>query len=439
MPHPFVTRTTARLRQPLLAALLATLLPLQAQAAGAMDRTWGLKGIVRTDIGEQENNARGAVLEPDGRLLVLATTARARGAALLHYGPLGGVELQVTLPESPGEILMGDALARQPDGRIVIAGSRTVDGKGVGFFATRLLADGTLDPTFGSQGTARLDLSGLGTLAAPGVERAVVLSSGHIWLLGHMGVLPASEGRAAVLGALLPDGRADTAVGLGGVTRLEGLNAAYDALETPDGVVVAGTRGAFSLAPTSKAMVLTRLDAVTARVDVRFGLGGRFERPSARNEGYTSLVRLDDGRLLAAGSRVNPVSSFTPLPLRLNRFQADGALDTSFVEPPVLLSNRVYLARGTTGFWIGSSLVDARGADVALLRLTDTGAADTGFGKAGLLRLDLGMQESATALVVQADGKPVLLGTGSAGVVLDVLSTRIDPAATPGVRQPAPR
>lgn len=437
MQHPSPHRATAR---PLLMALLAALLPLQAQAAGAPDPSWGQQGHVRTDIGAQENNAMGALLQPDGRLLVLTTAARASGAALLRYGLQGGVEMQLTLPETPGETLFGTALARQADGRIVVTGGRFLGTTSAGLFATRLLADGSLDASFGNGGTVRIDLSGLGTLSAPTVERSVVLASGHIWLLGHMGVAPSTEGRVAVLAALLPDGRPDTAVGLGGLTRLEGLNAVYDALETADGVVLAGNRGAFSLVPTSKAMVLTRLDATTGRVDVRFGLGGRFERPSTNNEGYTSLVQLDDGRLVAAGSRVNPVSGFTPLPLRLNRFQADGAVDTSFAEPPVLLSNRVYLQRGTTGYWVGSSLVDSGRADLALLRLTDAGAADAGFGKNGLLRLDLGLQERGTALVVQADGKPILLGDGGAGAARDVLATRIDPAATtPLLRGADPR
>lgn len=425
----------------LVAALAAAaLLPLQALAAGAPDPAWGQQGVVRTDIGAQENSNQAALLQPDGRLLVLATAARAGGAALLRYGPQGGVELQLTLPENPGETLFGTALARQADGRILVTGGRFVGTTGVGLFATRLLANGSLDASFGNGGTARVDLGALGAIAAPTVERAVVLASGHVWLLGHTGLAGALEGRVAVLGALLPDGRPDTAVGLGGFTRLEGLNAVYDALETPDGVVLGGTRGAFSLVPTSKALVLTRLDAATGRVDGRFGLGGRFERPSTNNEGYTSLVQLDDGRLVAAGSRVNPVSSFTPLPLRLNRFQADGAVDSSFVEPPVLLSNRVFLRRGTTGYWVGASLLDSGRADLALLRLNDAGAADAGFGKGGLLRLDLGLQERATALVVQADGKPIVLGDGVSGLELDVLAVRIDPAATtPVLRGPQPR
>jgi uncharacterized delta-60 repeat protein len=102
----------------------------------------------------------------------------------------------------------GTALALQPDGRIVVAGSRK-DLNPIGFGAARYNADGSLDATFGSGGTVIVPVSGIPAAVALQADGKVVI---------------AGAGCAVV--RLNANGTLDTGFGSGGVAH-PGCTAAY--------------------------------------------------------------------------------------------------------------------------------------------------------------------------------------------------------------------
>ena len=121
---------------------------------GDLDESFGTGGIVTTSFGPFDE-ARALVREPDGRLVAAGSsfTGEAFEFALARYG------LDGTLDESFGDggrvttpLGTGRALARQSDGKYVVAGEGTSDGAPT-FALARYTTAGALDPTFGNGGT----------------------------------------------------------------------------------------------------------------------------------------------------------------------------------------------------------------------------------------------------------------------------------------------
>jgi hypothetical protein len=111
----------------------------------------------------------------------------------------------------------------------------------------------------------------------------------------------------------------------------------------------------------------------------------------------------------------------------LRRFNADGSQTSIVNEPRISLVDSPRLALDGSGLWLASTAPGAAGRDLLLMRLTDSGALDRGFGIGGSLTVDFGGFEQLAGIAVQADGKPLLLGTSSAGTAVDFALTRIDP------------
>lgn len=125
---------------------------------GTLDRSFGNRGRVVTKVGAYGKPAVGLVVQPDGRLVVTgpALIEGRWGIALVRYGPDGkldpsfgraGVAFHVA-----GTV---NALAIQGDGKLVTAGS--VIGRHRKFSVTRFLADGSVDESFGRNGQAITD------------------------------------------------------------------------------------------------------------------------------------------------------------------------------------------------------------------------------------------------------------------------------------------
>jgi uncharacterized delta-60 repeat protein len=188
------------------------------------------------------------------------------------FGHNGRVTLRVD-----GERIVPSALAVQPDGRVVVAGtalgpSSEFPGNFAGVpVAVRFMPDGELDTDFGDAGIAR----------AESTRRIVIQGlafqpDGKLLLSGIDWTDPAD--RIGAVARLLPSGRPDVAFGTAGVARL------------PDAAPASYTRGVKSL---------------------------------------TRLGIQPDGRIVAAGSQDALDVHFTADPY-VARLTPDGDLDTTF-------------------------------------------------------------------------------------------------------------
>jgi uncharacterized delta-60 repeat protein len=131
---------------------------------GSLDGAFGTGGMVTTAIGTVDDRAYDVVVQPDGKLVALGTSATGRELhdpryfALVRYeanGTLDGsfgtggiVTTPVTTPYGSSRV-EGRAVVLQPDHKIVAAGFSAFDSRTV---LARYNPDGSLDPTFGNGG-----------------------------------------------------------------------------------------------------------------------------------------------------------------------------------------------------------------------------------------------------------------------------------------------
>lgn len=129
-------------------------------ADGTMDTTFSDDGKVVTQLttdSRVHDDISSVLLQPDGKILAIGTTAYNNGQfTAVRYLPSGEIDSAFgikILGYNSGSAC--GAACLQPDGRILIAGRslvRSGHGDGTQFTMCRLLADGTLDMSFGSSG-----------------------------------------------------------------------------------------------------------------------------------------------------------------------------------------------------------------------------------------------------------------------------------------------
>lgn len=133
---------------------------------GNLDASFGTNGITLTDIGGGHDTGYALGLQPDGRILVggVGRVGTQNRFALVRYEADGTVDLtfgeEGIVTASPGMINdIAHSIAVQEDGRIVLAGRSPIAGKWH-FSLVRFNGDGTTDETFGEEGVVLTNFDG---------------------------------------------------------------------------------------------------------------------------------------------------------------------------------------------------------------------------------------------------------------------------------------
>jgi uncharacterized delta-60 repeat protein len=260
------------------------------QRNGALDKAFGHGGIVTTDF-PVSGAALAVVVQRNGKIVVGGQGNR--GFALARYTANGFLDPTfgggvVTTPAPPGFLSsVIYALALQRDGKIVAAGT-AVAHEFTEMVVRRYRSDGSIDTSFGSNGTTILFAQSLTYDFADAVH---ILASGKILIGG-------SAGQFALI-RLTRNGTRDKSFGENGDgTTLTPAGAMADAMavQANGRIVLAGSGG------------LNRADFVLARyerdgvLDTSFGNHGivRTRFSSGRDAAHAVAVQRD-GKLLAAG------------------------------------------------------------------------------------------------------------------------------------------
>jgi uncharacterized delta-60 repeat protein len=167
-------------------------------AHGTLDRSFGNRGRVVSQVGEFDTQAEGLVVQPDGKLVVAGNGVLARYSRDGKPDPSFGNEGQVF--DGAGSVT---SLAIQRDGKLVTAGIGMR--RYPSFSVARFLEDGTLDPSFGRDGKLLTQFHR--TARAYGV---VVGADGKIVVAG------AYWGRDFAVARYTRTGRLDSSFGSGG-------------------------------------------------------------------------------------------------------------------------------------------------------------------------------------------------------------------------------
>jgi uncharacterized delta-60 repeat protein len=308
------------------------------------------------------------------------------------------------------------AVAVQPDGKIVAAGSTASSGDAPQFAVARYLPHGTLDPTFGDDGRV------LPIVGVPGIATDVAVApDGTIVVVGD-------GGPGFVVVRLGPDGRQDESFGEGGAASSPGFITEADLAIQPDGkILVAGT--VFGQSTTMLGVVRYQADGT---LDATFGDHGVAASGIGPSNDARALLLQPDGTILVGGSGQPDDAAMRFLVVR---HLPDGSLDAGFGDGGIvqtdvtpgrlsritalaLREDGAVLALGSAGLPVfggpfvpgGPRPPDPDGGPLVLVRYRADGSLDATFGDGGIVPTAISI-DPATPILVQPDGR-ILVGDG---------------------------
>lgn len=362
------------------------------------------------DFGGGNDQAYAVHVLPDGRTLVAGRADLGGGAdmAVLCYGPTGILDPAFG-DNGRATVDLGSAydaamsLAVQPDGGIVLAGQTYTDIGGYDFAIARLNPDGSLDAGFGDAGVVRGNLFGSFEQAS-----AVALEpDGDIVVAG---IAIRGIYTEVAVARYLPDGSPDGAFGLDGrvVAGVDGvdLGAGAVVIDGDGRIVVAGQGMSWETFQQDLAIVRLTPEGLP---DAGFAPAGVLMLDAGGDDdALHDAVALPGGGLLLAGESADQM-----LALRL---AADGQVDAAFGGGlvRVLIGNgavaRAAIVREDGSVLLaGTAWADGDG-DFAVVALGADGTIDEEFGVAGVLRLDLGSTEDQAMAAAAGAGQLVVAG-----------------------------
>lgn len=367
--------------------------------AGALDPSFGPEssGFVTSPFGSSNVAGTSAVgLQPDGKIVVAGL---AGGIALIRYTRKGSLDQTFG---SGGVVRNRDAgaadVAIQPNGKIVIA-----DNGSGSFRIARYEPNGSRDLSFGVGGTATALFADCDGASA---GKVALQPNGKIVAAGAC-----QQGYTLALARYQPDGSVDSRFGTDGT--VTGGPLPWGLALQPDGkIVVAGGGQAF---------FLNRFNP-DGSLDRSFGADGSVTTPFGSSfAAFAHAVAVQrDGKIVAAGEAGGPVDR----DIALTRYDVDGNLDPSFGSGGVVTTSvgptssaaAVLLQRDGKIVAIGSSgpvgeyWPAPNPTSFALVRYRPAGTLDTAFGKGGKVTTLIGGSSTATAALLQPDGKIVASG-----------------------------
>ena len=380
-----------------------------AVASGDLDPTFGTAGIARAAFG----GSAGASLarQADGKIVVAgaAGTFGTSAIAVARFDATGAPDPtfngtgQVTTDigafhDGAVQVLL------QADGKIIVVGrtATDIDASDSDIVVVRYNGDGTLDGTFGSGGIATTDLG----VAIDTPFAGALQADGKVLVVG--GAESTGTPSDAFVIRYASDGTIDGTFGTGGVVTLDfgGRNdEARAVLVRPDGkIVVAGTSFNGPLFSDGGVATLTRLDAM-GTPDSSFGSGGSVVVADDTINLFNAVLQQPDGKLVTLGATGTLGVTF-----RLFRFSEAGSPDGAFLGAAVPFFvtnvNPDSLALAPDGKFLVSGF-STPGFQVA--RMKADGSVDTGFGIAGAINDTVGVVSTSQSVVVEP-GLDILVG-----------------------------
>lgn len=253
---------------------------------GTLDTTFGAGGRVLTTFAQNSiDRANALAIQPDGKIVVAGSTRSGPRSefALARYLPNGSLDASfdgdglVVTPIPTGVVF---DLAVQPDGKLIAAGWSNPGGFDIAM--ARYNADGSLDGSFDGDGVV---VTSSFRPASTAASQVLVQRDGKI-LTGGAG-----------LARFNADGSVDRSFGDGGRALTDvGL---VTPLLQPDGKIIA-VGSSFPGAGGASDFTVARLSAA-GRIDSTFGRGGRVVTDFRPQDDATDAELLANGKLVVAG------------------------------------------------------------------------------------------------------------------------------------------
>jgi uncharacterized delta-60 repeat protein len=297
---------------------------------GSLDPSFSKNGKRRTDFTPHEDVPFGVAIQADGKIVVAGTAAYDRPTskfALARYNADGSRDTSfsgdgklMTAFTSRGDV--GNALALQNDGKIVVVGDAGANGAHAKFAVARYDENGALDSTFGGDGKVRTDF----TSYPEDALGVAITAQDKIVVAGGSGFDSPKERFA--LARYEADGSLDATFGGDGKVTTnvaKGPDVAFVvALQTNGKIVVAG---GCSLGERNPKWALARYNQ-NGILDPSFNGDGKVITDfTPYDDGAYGMRIQTDGKIVAAGLAGNDGTGEGNFALA--RYDANGSLDSS--------------------------------------------------------------------------------------------------------------
>ena len=353
------------------------------QPNGALDSCFGINGGVNFQDLLGSTDIVGEVkIQPDGKILVAGYTQPnnnyhnydialvrflANGQLDSSFGNNGVVVHDIIYPEGYGNSSKLESMVIDIQGRIVVAG-QTFYGPG-NFLIARFLPNGSIDTSFGSNGFSNIMLAG----HFKSMAVSLVADSLGGYVMGgksHNGSYSSGpNNNDGILLRVDGNGNLDPSFGTNGFVSIDkaGLEDAVTSLVVqPDGKLVAAVASGTSYPDFIFAQIAnygsSYFPASTpyftgnftlmrfmpnGAPDASFGNQGMVETKIGDNSIGVKLLQQQDGKLMLAGATFDDVLGIPyDSSIAVARYLADGALDTSFGENGIRVTDFDYSVDG---------------------------------------------------------------------------------------------
>ncbi len=439
----------------IIAPLTFELFPvLGAGKAGDLDTTFGFykDGTSVDDISNvwKNDGASAVALQPDGKIVAAGVSIfpldGKEDFAIARYNSDGSLDmtfnqtgvLQVNLAPATGSNSTTNdyvsAVMIQSDGKIVVAGTVFISFPQEWFAVVRINTDGTLDTSFGNGGLA---VTKVVTTGRNVLSDAFLQPDGKIvavgWVWDRVLVNQAPD---FALVRYNTDGSLDASFGTNGIvkrdlkysssngTPFQSADRAYAASLESDGKIVVVGKTEYTFNGIGKD------DFTVVRFDSNGGLDVQVKMSLGDIHAEDVLIQ-PDGKILVTGRHGVPGSAETSFALL--RLNGDLSLDSAFgnggvaITNPVVPSGNVNVAAKALALQPdGKIVVAGEGQDpvnldygFVLARYNNDGSLDTSFGKYEGFTSGtdfFGLDDRASDLVIQSDGKIVVAGSATSSV-----------------------
>jgi uncharacterized delta-60 repeat protein len=397
-------------------------------APGDVDTSYGQGGAAIAEFG---HNAFGnaLVVQPDGKVVVvgtgISTFATTSDVVLARFTSQGALDSSFGAGSGKvqpdfGHDETGYGAVLQPDGKILVGGDTSTTGGGSDLLVTRFDADGSLDATFGSGGAAHPDFGGLE------FGRAIALApDGSIYIAGYTG---SSLEDSVVARLTNPLGTPDTTFAshtgafVGADIPGSSTPLAAAAL-APNGVLF--TAGAEIPQPGAASSFLTE--------QIQPSSFGIWPLTLPGTGAATAIAVQPDGKQVIAGYVTSAAGGENFAVMRAEGVSrvVDMSFGTGGVQNVDLggldVAKAIAVQADGKIVVVGTSTVGSS-SRIGVVRLLANGQRDPSFGQNGISLIDLGKGKlEGNAVGLQANGQIVIGGTitPTGGTKKDLLAIRL--------------
>jgi uncharacterized delta-60 repeat protein len=309
---------------------------------GTPDRTFGINGASYFEIDDFGSQIYSVAIQPDGKIIAtgVSLASNQNNLTVLRFEKNGIIDSSfgkngIVFIGMQGNDIFGKAIAIQPDGKIIVAGTfvhNDLSNNYEAIIVARLKPDGQLDSTYNGIGLNLLRSLDYNSYATS----LVLLPDGKMFVGG--GAFKYAGDAKFIVVKTTSSGALDSTFGKKGIGAVSFTNIDYSAVNAmgvqANGKIILG--GFSQRDGLSEDFVLVRFNA-NGSVDNFFGTNGASYTDFGKQDNANALLIQTDGRIVAVGSSHDTESGESYFALA--RYNKNGSLDASFRNQGKLLTS----------------------------------------------------------------------------------------------------